>query len=198
MKALGLLAQALRKVFNPQFTTDGSDDTGNYSPIVVGGVSISGGLATFHNTSSERIYYSGGTKLRLQTDTEFEVRFRIVAKGGVGVILSCLDGATSSNGFYIFVNDIIPTLGFYGVGIGSIFMAATIPIGVFTTVRCIYKRSRNKMLIFVDGTLSATLDVPNFNSVTNTPRDVCVGVLKPSDTTRPLSGDIDYIIIRER
>ena len=108
MRLLGALSKGFRTVFDvPISGSDVSDVSGTYSPTVVGGVTISGGIASFHNSSSERIYYSpvGSGKLRLQTDTEFTIRFSITAKGGVGVLMSCLNAA-NDNGFYIFVNRI--------------------------------------------------------------------------------------------
>lgn len=202
MRLLGALSKGFRTVFDvPISGSDVSDVSGTYSPTVVGGVTISGGIASFHNSSSERIYYSpvGSGKLRLQTDTEFTIRFSITAKGGVGVLMSCLNAARN-NGFYIFVNDTIPALGFYGVGLGGIggYIAVPISIGVLTTVRCICKRSTNQLIVYVDDVLVGTENDVPLNNLTNEPRDVYLGVFSDSNTIQPLYGDIDYILIKDK
>lgn len=201
MRLLGALSKGFRTVFDvPISGSDVSDVSGTYSPTVVGGVTISGGIASFHNSSSERIYYSpvGSGKLRLQTDTEFTIRFSITAKGGVGVLMSCLNAARN-NGFYIFVNDTIPALGFYGVGLGGIggYIAVPISIGVLTTVRCICKRSTNQLIVYVDDVLAGT-DGGLLSNLTNEPRDVCLGVFSDTNTIQPLNGTIDYVLIRDK
>ncbi len=201
MRLLGALSKGFRTVFDvPISGSDVSDVSGTYSPTVVGGVTISGGIASFHNSSSERIYYSpvGSGKLRLQTDTEFTIRFSITAKGGVGVLMSCLN-ATKNNGFYIFVNDTIPALGFYGVGLGGVggYIAVPISIGVLTTVRCICKRSTNQLIVYVDDVLVGT-DGGLLSNLTNEPRDVYLGVFSDTDTVRPLNGTIDYVLIKDK
>lgn len=201
MRLLGALSKGFRTVFDvPISGSDVSDVSGTYSPTVVGGVTISGGIASFHNSSSERIYYSpvGSGKLRLQTDTEFTIRFSITAKGGVGVLMSCLNAARN-NGFYIFVNDTFPALGFYGVGLGGVggYIAVPISIGVLTTVRCICKRSTNQLIVYVDDVLVGT-DGGLFSNLTNEPRDVYLGVFSDTDTVQPLSGTIDYVLIRDK
>ena len=200
MFPLGVLSKGFRTVFDVPITgSDVSDVSGMYSPTVVGGVTVSGGIASFHNSSSERIYYSpvGSGKLRLQTDTEFTLRFAIAAKGGIHVLMSCLN-ATNNNGFYIFVNDSISTLGFYGVGIGSIFVTAVIPIGVPVVVRCILKLSTKQLIIYVDGVLTGTDTFGAIVGITNEPRNVYLGVFSDSATTQPLYGDIDYVLIKDK
>ena len=201
MRLLGALSKGFRTVFDvPISGSDVSDVSGTYSPTVVGGVTISGGIASFHNSSSERIYYSpvGSGKLRLQTDTEFTIRFSITAKGGVGVLMSCLNAARN-NGFYIFVNDTIPALGFYGVGLGGVagYIAVPISIGVLTTVRCICKRSTNQLIVYVDDVLVGT-DGGLLSNLTNEPRYVYLGIFSDSNTIQPLYGDIDYILIKDK
>lgn len=202
MRLLGALSKGFRTVFDvPISGSDVSDVSGTYSPTVVGGVTISGGIASFHNSSSERIYYSpvGSGKLRLQTDTEFTIRFSITAKGGVGVLMSCLNAA-NGNGFYIFVNDTFPALGFYGVGLGGVggYIAVPIPIGVFTTVRCICKRSTNQLIVYVDDVLAGATDGGLLSNLTNEPRYVYLGVFSDSGTIQPLYCDIDYILIKDK
>ena len=200
MFPLGVLSKGFRTVFDVPITgSDVSDVSGMYSPTVVGGVTVSGGIASFHNSSSERIYYSpvGSGKLRLQTDTEFTLRFAIAAKGGLHVLMSCLN-ATNDNGFYIFVNDSISTLGFYGVGIGSIFGSAVIPIGVPVVVRCILKISTKQLIIYVNDVLAATDTFVAITGITNEPRDVYLGIFSDSNTIQPLYGDIDYILIKDK
>ncbi len=201
MRLLGALSKGFRTVFDvPISGSDVSDVSGTYSPTVVGGVTISGGIAGFHNSGSERIYYSpvGSGKLRLQTDTEFTLRFSIAAKGGVHVLMSCLN-ATKNNGFYIFVNDTIPSLGFYGVGTGGVaFVSSSIPIGVLTTVRCIYKRSTNQLIIYVNDVLAATDTFVSVITLTDESRNVYLGVFSDSDTAQPLYGDIDYVLIKDK
>ena len=201
MRLLGALSKGFRTVFDvPISGSDVSDVSGTYSPTVVGGVTISGGIASFHNSGSERIYYSpvGSGKLRLQTDTEFTLRFSIAAKGGVHVLMSCLN-ATKNNGFYIFVNDTIPYLGFYGVGTGGVaFVSSSIPIGVLTTVRCIYKRSTNQLIIYVNDVLAATDTFVSVITLTDESRNVYLGVFSDSDTAQPLNGTIDYVLIKDK
>ena len=202
MRLLGALSKGFRTVFDvPISGSDVSDISGTYSPTVVGGVTVSGGIASFHNSSSERIYYSpvGSGKLRLQTDTEFTIRFAITAKGGVGVLMSCLNAA-NNNGFYIFVNDTIPTLGFYAVGTSGVsdYVSAPISIGVLTTVRCIYKRSTNQLIIYVDDVLAATNTFWAVTDITNEPRNVYLGIFSDSNTIQPLYGDIDYVLIKDK
>lgn len=202
MRLLGALSKGFRTVFDvPISGSDVSDVSGTYSPTVVGGVTISGGIASFHNSSSERIYYSpvGSGKLRLQTDTEFTIRFSITAKGGVGVLMSCLNAA-NANGFYIFVNDTIPVLGFYGVGLGGVagYIAVPISIGVLTTVRCICKRSTNQLIIYVDDVLAGATDGGLLSNLTNEPRDVYLGVFSDTSTSQPLNGTIDYVLIKDK
>jgi len=200
MRLLGALSKGFRTVFDvPISGSDVSDVSGTYSPTVVGGVTISGGIASFHNSSSERIYYSpvGSGKLRLQTDTEFTLRFTIAAKGGIHVLMSCLN-ATNNNGFYIFVNDSISTLGFYGVGIGSILVSAVIPIGVPVVVRCILKISTKQLIIYVDDVLAGTDTFGAITGITNEPRNVYLGVFRDSDTAQPLNGTIDYVLIKDK
>ncbi len=201
MRPLGVLSKGFRTVFDVPITgSDVSDVSGMYSPTVVGGVTVSGGIASFHNSSSERIYYSpvGSGKLRLQTDTEFVLKFTINPKGGLHVLASCLN-ATKDNGFYIFVNDSFSALGFYGVGvIGSIFVSAVIPIGVPVVVRCILKLSTNQLIIYVDDVLTATNTFGAITGITNEPRDVYLGIFSDSNTIQPLYGDIDYILIKDK
>mgnify|MGYP003440661279 CR=1 FL=1 len=200
MRLLGALSKGFRTVFDvPISGSDVSDISGTYSPTVVGGVTVSGGIASFHNSSSERIYYSpvGSGKLRLQTDTEFVLKFTINPKGDLHVLASCLN-ATKDNGFYIFVNDSISTLGFYGVGVGGILLAAVIPIGVPVVVRCIIKLSTNQLIIYVNDVLAATETYGSITGITNEPRDVCLGVFSDSNTIQPLYGDIDYILIKDK
>lgn len=203
MRLLGALSKGFRTVFDVPITgSDVSDVSGTYSPTVVGGVTISGGIASFHNSSSERIYYSpvGSGKLRLQTDTEFTLRFTIAAKSGVHVLMSCLN-ATNNNGFYIFVNDTIPSLGFYGVGLGGVggFISVPISIGVFTTVRCICKRSTNQLIVYVDDVLVGTEPaLLSLNNLTNEPRNVYLGIFSDSNTLQPLNGTIDYVLIKDK
>lgn len=201
MRTLGVLGVPYKTVLDVPFNgISAADLTNNYLPSVSGAVTINGGLATFHNSASERISYyppfGVPAKLNLQTDTEFNLRFSITAKGGVGVLMSCLNAA-GNNGFYIFVNDTIPTLGFYGVGIGG-FMAVPIPIGTFTTVKCVYKRSANQLIVYVDGILAGTFNVLNFNAVTNEPRYVHLGVFSDTSTSQPLSGLIDFVSIADK
>lgn len=202
MRTLGVLGAPYQTVFDVQFNgISAADLTNNYLPSVSGAVTINGGLATFHDSTSERISYyppfGVPAKLNLQTDTEFNLRFSITAKGGVGVLMSCLNAARN-NGFYIFVNDMIPVLAFYGVGIGNILMTVPIPIGTFTTVKCVYKRSAKQLVVYVDGLLAGTLNVLNFNAVTNEPRYVHLGVLSDTFTSQPLSGLIDFVSIADK
>lgn len=201
MFPLGVLSKGFRTVFDVPITgSDVSDVSGMYSPTVVGGVTVSGGIASFHNSSSERIYYSpvGSGKLRLQTDTEFVLKFTINPKGDLHVLASCLNAA-KDNGFYIFVNDSISTLGFYGVGvIGSILVSAVIPIGVPVVVRCILKLSTNQLIIYVNDVLAATDTFVAITGITNEPRDVYLGIFSDSNTVKPLYGDIDYILIKDK
>lgn len=200
MRLLGALSKGFRTVFDVPITgSDVSDVSGMYSPTVVGGVTVSGGIASFHNSSSERIYYSpvGSGKLRLQTDTEFVLKFTINPKGGLHVLASCINAA-KDNGFYIFVNDSISTLGFYGVGIGSISVSAVIPIGVPVVVRCIIKLSNNQVIIYVDGVLTATNTYGSITGITNEPRNVYLGIFSDSNTIQPLYGDIDYVLIKDK
>ena len=200
MRLLGALSKGFRTVFDvPISGSDVSDVSGTYSPTVVGGVTISGGIASFHNSSSERIYYSpvGSGKLRLQTDTEFVLKFTINPKGGIHVLASCLN-ATKNNGFYIFVNDSISTLGFYGVRIGNIFVSAVIPIGVPVVVRCILKISTKQLIIYVDDVLTATETFEAIIGITDESRNVYLGVFSDSNTIQPLYGDIDYILIKDK
>ena len=200
MRLLGALSKGFRTVFDvPISGSDVSDISGTYSPTVVGGVTVSGGIASFHNSSSERIYYSpvGSGKLRLQTDTEFVLKFTINPKGDLHVLASCLN-ATKDNGFYIFVNDSISTLGFYGVGVGGLLLAAVIPIGVPVVVRCIIKLSTNQLIIYVNDVLAATDTYGQITGITNEPRDVCLGVASDIHTTQPLNGTIDYVLIKDK
>lgn len=199
MRLLGALSKGFRTVFDVPITgSDVSDISGMYSPTVVGGVTVSGGIASFHNSSSERIYYSpvGSGKLRLQTDTEFVLKFTINPKGDLHVLASCLN-ATKDNGFYIFVNDSISTLGFYGVGL-SISLTAVIPIGVPVVVRCILKLSTKQLIIYVDDVLAGTDTFGAITGITNEPRDVYLGIFSDSNTIKPLYGDIDYILIKDK
>lgn len=203
MRTLGVLSEPYTTVFNVPITGSNVDDVGgNYSPTISGAVAVGGGIATFHNSSSERITYyplsAPQAKLRLQTDTEFTIRFSITAKGGVGVLMSCLNAA-NDNGLYIFVNDTISILGFYGVGLGSFgFIAVPIPIGVPTTVRCICKRSTNQLIVYVDGVLAGATDGGLLSNLTNEPRDVYLGVFSDTNTIQPLNGTIDYVLIRDK
>lgn len=203
MRTLGVLSTPYKTVFDVPITGSNVDDVGgNYSPTISGAVAVGSGVATFHNSSSERIAYypfsAPQAKLRLQTDTEFTIRFSITAKGGVGVLMSCLNAARN-NGFYIFVNDTIPMLGFYGVGLGGVggFIAVPIPIGVLTTVRCICKRTTNQLIVYVDDVLAET-DGGLLSNLTNEPRDVCLGVFSDTNTILPLNGTIDYVLIRDK
>jgi hypothetical protein len=116
--------------------------------------------------------------------------------------MSCLNAA-NDNGFYIFVNDTIPILGFYGVGLGGlgVFIAVPIPIGVPTTVRCICKRSTNpnQLIVYVDGVLAgAREDGGRLSNLTNEPRDVYLGVFSDTNTSQPLNGTIDYVLIKDK
>ena len=200
MFPLGVLSKGFRTVFDvPISGSDVSDVSGMYSPTVVGGVTISGGIASFHNSSSERIYYSpvGSGKLRLQTDTEFVLKFTINPKGGIHVLASCLN-ATKNNGFYIFVNDSISTLGFYGVGIGDVFVTAVIPIGVPVVVRCILKISTKQLIIYVDDVLTGTDTFGAIIGITDESRNVYLGVFSDSDTIQALNGTIDYVLIKDK
>jgi hypothetical protein len=205
MRTLGVLSEPYTTVFNVPITGSNVDDVGgNYSPTISGAVAVGGGIATFHNSSSERITYyplsAPQAKLRLQTDTEFTIRFSITAKGGVGVLMSCLNAA-NDNGFYIFVNDTVPVLGFYGVGLGGAgvgFIAVPIPIGVPTTVRCICKRSTNQLIVYVDGVLAGATDGGLLYNLTNEPRYVYLGVASDTDTSQPLNGTIDYVLIKDK
>ncbi len=203
MRTLGVLSTPYKTVFDVPITGSNVDDVGgNYSPTISGAVAVGGGIATFHNSSSERIFYVPSSptppRLSLQTDTEFTLRFSIAAKGGVGVLMSCLNAA-KNNGFYIFVNDTIPSLGFYGVGLGGVggYIGVPIPIGVFTTVRCICKRSTNQLIVYVDGVL-AGIDGGLLSNLTNEPRDVHLGVFSDTNTIQPLKGSIDYVLIRDK
>lgn len=202
MRLLGALSKGFRTVFDvPISGSDVSDISGMYSPTVVGGVTVSSGIASFHNSSSERIYYSpvGSGKLRLQTDTEFTIRFQITPKGGVGVLMSCLNSA-GNNGLYILVNDTYPGLGFYGVGLGGVggYIAVPIPIGVLTTVRCICKRTTNQLIVYVDDVLAGATDGGLLSNLTNEPRDVYLGIFSDVGTTQPLNGVIDYVLIKDK
>ena len=200
MFPLGVLSKGFRTVFDVPITgSDVSDVSGMYSPTVVGGVTVSGGIASFHNSSSERIYYSpvGSGKLRLQTDTEFVLKFTINPKGDLHVLASCINAA-KDNGFYIFVNDSISTLGFYGVGLGIIPVSAVIPIGVPVVVRCILKLSTNQLIIYVNDVLAGTDTFGAITGITNEPRDVYLGIFSDSNTNQPLYGDIDYILIKDK
>ena len=206
MRTLGVLSEPYTTVFNVPITGSNVDEVGNnYAALVSGSVTVDGETATFHNSSSERITYyplsAPQAKLRLQTDTEFTIRFSITAKGGIGVLMSCLN-ATKDNGFYIFVNDTVPMLGFYGVGLGGLgsggFVAVPIPIGVLTTVRCICKRSTNQLIVYVDDVLAGATDGGLLSNLTNEPRDVCLGVHSDTDTSQPLNGTIDYVLIRDK
>lgn len=204
MHTLGVLSKPYTTVFNVPITGSNVDDVGgNYNPTISGAVAVGGGIATFHNSSSERIFYTPSSptppRLTLQTDTEFTIRFSITAKGGVGVLMSCLNAA-ENNGLYIFVNDTIPMLGFYGVGLGGVggFIAVPIPIGVLTTVRCICKRSTNQLIVYVDDVLAGATDGGLLSDLTNEPRDVYLGVSSDTNTTQPLSGTIDYVLIRDK
>jgi hypothetical protein len=201
MRTLGVLGARYQTVFDVQFNgISAADLTNNYLPSVSGAVTINGGLATFHDSTSERISYyppfGVPAKLNLQTDTEFNLRFSITAKGGVGVLMSCLNAARN-NGFYIFVNDTASILAFYGVGVNAI-MSVPIPIGTFTTVKCVYKRSAKQLVVYVDGLLAGTLNVLNFDSITNEPRYVHLGVFSDTFTSQPLNGVIDYVLIRDK
>jgi len=203
MRLLGALSKGFRTVFDVPITGSNVDDVGgNYSPTISGAVAVGGGIATFHNSSSERIFYTPSSptppRLTLQTDTEFTIRFSITAKGGVGVLMSCLNAA-NDNGFYIFVNDTIPALGFYGVGLGGVagYIAVPIPIGVLTTVRCICKRSTNQLIVYVDDVLAGT-DGGLLSNLTNEPRYVYLGVFSDTNTIQPLNGTIDYVLIKDK
>jgi len=203
MRLLGALSKGFRTVFDVPITGSNVDDVeGNYSPTISGAVAVGGGIATFHNSSSERIFYTPSSptppRLTLQTDTEFTIRFSITAKGGIGVLMSCLNAA-KNNGFYIFVNDTVPALGFYGVGLGGVdgYIAVPIPIGVLTTVRCICKRSTNQLIVYVDDVL-AGIDGGLLSNLTNEPRDVCLGVFSDTNTIQPLNGTIDYVLIKDK
>lgn len=205
MRTLGVLSEPYTTVFNVPITGSNVDEVGNnYAALVSGSVTVDGETATFHNSSSERITYyplsAPQAKLRLQTDTEFTLRFSIAAKGGVGVLMSCLNAA-KNNGLYIFVNDTVPSLGFYGVGLGGGggggFVAVPIPIGVLTTVRCICKRATNQLIVYVDDVLAGT-NGGSLSNLTNEPRDVYLGVFSDTNTTQPLSGTIDYVLIRDK
>jgi len=203
MRLLGALSKGFRTVFDVPITGSNVDDVGgNYSPTISGAVAVGGGIATFHNSSSERIFYTPSSptppRLTLQTDTEFTIRFSITAKGGVGVLMSCVNAA-KNNGFYIFVNDTIPALGFYGVGLGGVggFISVPISIGVLTTVRCICKRSTNQLIVYVDDVL-AGIDGGLLSNLTNEPRDVCLGVFSDTNTIQPLNGTIDYVLIKDK
>jgi len=203
MRTLGVLSEPYKTVFDVPITGSNVDDVGgNYSPTISGAVAVGSGVATFHNSSSERIAYypfsAPQAKLRLQTDTEFTIRFSITAKGGVGVLMSCLNSA-GNNGLYIFVNDTFPALGFYGVGLGGVggYIAVPIPIGVLTTVRCICKRTTNQLIVYVDDVLAGT-NGSLLSSLTNEPRDVCLGVFSDTNPILPLNGVIDYVLIRDK
>lgn len=210
MRLLGALSKGFRTVFNVPFSNLLADELeSNYLATVSGAVNITWdpflplGLANFHNSSSERISYyppfGVPAKLRLQTDTEFTIRFVIAAKGGVHVLMSCLN-ATNNNGFYIFVNDTIPALGFYGVGLGGIdgYISVPISIGVLTTVRCILKRSTNQLIVYVDDVLVGTKNDVPLNNLTNEPRYVYLGVFSDTNTTQPFNGTIDYVLIKDK
>jgi len=204
MRTLGVLSTPYKTVFDVPITGSNVDDVGgNYSPTISGAVAVGSGVATFHNSSSERIFYTPSSptppRLTLQTDTEFTIRFSITAKGGVGVLMSCLNAA-KDNGFYIFVNDTFPMLGFYGVGLGGVggYIAVPIPIGVLTTVRCICKRTTNQLIVYVDDVLAGATDGGLLSSLTNEPRDVCLGVFSDTNTSQPLNGVIDYVLIRDK
>ena len=208
MRTLGVLSKPYTTVFDVPFSNALADELkANYLATVYGAVDLSWdpfldlGFANFHNSSSERISYyppfGVPAKLRLQTDTEFTIRFLIVAKGGVHVLMSCLNAA-KNNGLYIFVNDTIPALGFYGVGLGPVFMTVPIPIGVLTTVRCICKRSTNQLIIYVDDVLAGATDGGLLSNLTNEPRDVYLGVFSDTSTSQPLNGTIDYVLIKDK
>jgi hypothetical protein len=203
MRLLGALSKGFRTVFDVPITGSDVDDVGgNYSPTISGAVAVGGGIATFHNSPSERIFYTPSSptppRLTLQTDTEFTIRFSITAKGGIGILMSCLNAA-KNNGFYIFVNDTLPILGFYGVGIGGGgFISVPISIGVLTTVRCICKRSTNQLIVYVDDVLAGATDGGLLLLLTNEPRNVSLGIFSDSNTIQPLNGTIDYVLIKDK
>jgi hypothetical protein len=210
MRTLGVLSKPYTTVFDVPFSNALADELkANYLATVYGAVDLSWdpfldlGFANFHNSSSERISYyppfGVPAKLRLQTDTEFTIRFLIVAKGGVHVLMSCLNAA-NDNGFYIFVNDTIPALGFYGVGLGGVggFISVPISIGVLTTVRCICKRSTNQLIVYVDDVLAGTESGVQLNDLTNEPRYVYLGAFSDTNTAQPLNGTIDYVLIKDK
>lgn len=210
MRTLGVLSKPYTTVFDVPFSNALADELkANYLATVFGAIDFSWdpflqlGFANFHNSSSEHIVYVPSSptppRLSLQTDTEFTIRFAIVAKGGVGVLMSCLNNA-QNNGFYIFVNDTIPVLGFYGVGLGGVgsFIAVPIPIGVLTTVRCICKRSTNQLIVYVDDVLAGATDGGLLSNLTNEPRDVYLGAFSDTNTIQPLNGTIDYVLIKDK
>ena len=71
-------------------------------------------------------------------------------------------------------------------------------IGVPTTVRCICKRSTNQLIVYVDGVLAEATDGGLLSNLTNEPRDVYLGVFSDTDTSQPLNGTIDYVLIRDK
>lgn len=192
---LGVVNGRRRLKFDAQFVVDASDATGNYTPTINGGVTVSAGQAHFNNASTDYINYAG-TELRMQGNVEFEIRFKVTAKGGVHHLMTTLTQANALSGPYIFVNDSLGVVAFYITG-GVVLSSATVPIGVFTTVKCVIKRGEGIALIYVDGVLQTTAELVNPANLLNIQRKVHLGTQSPSSGAQPLFGDIEYLKITE-
>lgn len=192
---LGVVNGRRRLKFDAQFVADASDATGNYTPTVNGGVTVSAGQAHFNNASTDYINYAG-TELRMQGNVEFEIRFKVTAKGGVHYIMTTLTQANAISGPYIFVNDSLGVVAFYTTG-SVLTSSAPVPIGVFTTVKCVIKRGEGKAFIYVDGVLQTTAELVHPADLLNIQRKVHLGTQSPSSGTQAFLGDIEYLKITE-